>query len=405
MKKILKVLIAVLLLCGISQRTYAEDGYIIMKEDGTDYSSYETYQELNEDLEHIEEEYGIAIYFIYDDSIENSENGISSYARDFLNRHLGATNTVVLAITENYYTVKADGPQSDLVTKDAKKLFELYNYAASRYDGIKDYYQYVVKIINEVSYSSGAPTVGGRPRVYDGAGLLSENEVLSLSKKLEDLSRKHNMDILVLTSDSLNGMDTDDYADDFYDYNGYQDDGVLLFVSMSSREMYISTKGKGTEYVTDYGIDYIFEKISDNLSDGKYYDAFVKYADHVDRLISEAEEGNIIDVDTEPKRSFGAVNVGISAIAGLIASLITALILKGQMKNVRYERYAGNYIAGNSFHITGMSDMLVNRHVSRTPRARHNDSSGRGSGHVSVGGSSIHTSSSGSSHGGHGSHF
>ena len=215
MKKILKVLIAVLLLLGMSQRTYAEDGHIIMKEGGTDYSSYETYQELNEDLEHIEEDYDIAIYFIYDDSIENTENGISTYARDFLNRHLNATNTVVLAITKNYYTVKADGPQSDLVSREAKKLFELYNNAASRYDGIRDYYQHVVKIINEASYSSGVPSVSGKPRVYDGAGLLNESEILSLSAKLEELSRKHNMDILVLTADSLNGMDTDDYADDF----------------------------------------------------------------------------------------------------------------------------------------------------------------------------------------------
>ena len=169
--------------------------------------------------------------------------------------------------------------------------------------------------------------------------------------------------------------------------------------------MYISTKGKGTEYLTDYGIDYIFERISDNLSDGRYYDAFVKYGDNVDRLINEAENGNVIDVDNKPKRSFSAANVGISALAGLITSLITALVLKGQMRNVRYERYAGNYIADNSFHITGMSDMLVNRHVSRTPRARNNGSSGHGPGRVSGGGSSIHTSSSGSSHGGHGAHF
>ena len=64
----------------------------------------------------------------------------------------------------------------------------------------------------------------------------------------------------------LNGMDTDNYADDFYDYNGYKDDGVLLFISMSTSEMYISTKGRGTDYITDYGIDYIFGQISDDLS-------------------------------------------------------------------------------------------------------------------------------------------
>ncbi|MBQ5805363.1 MAG: TPM domain-containing protein [Erysipelotrichaceae bacterium] len=404
MKKILCILFAILLL-GMSQQVYAEDGHIIMKDGGTDYSSYETYQELNEDLERIENEYDIAIYFIYDDSIENSENGVSSYAKDFLNRHLGAKNTVVMVVAKNYYTVKTDGPQGSLVSNETRKLFELYNNASSRYDGIEAFYQYVVKIINEETYVSGAPRVSGKPRVYDGAGLLSSDEVSSLTKKLKDLSDRHNMDILVLTSDTLNGMDTDNYADDFYDYNGYKDDGVLLFISMSTSEMYISTKGRGTDYITDYGIDYIFGQISDDLSSDRFYDAFVKYADLTDGLIAEAESGNVVDVDSKPKKSFTATNVGISAIAGLISSLITALVLKGQMRNVHYERYAGNYVVSNSFHITGMSDMLVNRHVSRTPRSRNNTSSGHGPTHYSGGGSHTHTSSSGSSHGGHGAHF
>ena len=405
MKKILSVLFAILLLLGMSQRVCAEDGHIIMKDGGTDYSSYETYQELNEDLERIEEEYDIAIYFIYDDSIENSESGVSYYAKDFLNRHLGAKNTVVMVVAKNYYTVKTDGPQGSLISNEAQKLFELFNNASSRYDGIKDYYQYVVQLVNEASYVSGAPRVSGKPRVYDGAGLLSSDEASSLTKKLKDLSNKHNMDIIVLTSDTLNGMDTDNYADDFYDYNGYRDDGVLLFISMSTSEMYISTKGRGTDYITDYGIDYIFDQISGDLSSGRFYDACLKYADQTDKMLKEAESGNVIDVDNKPKKSFTAANVGISAIVGAISSLISALVLKGQMRNVHYERYAGNYVVSNSFHITGMSDMLVNRHVSRTPRSRNNNTSGHGPTHYSGGGSHTHTSSSGSSHGGHGGHF
>ena len=97
----------------------------------------------------------------------------------------------------------------------------------------------------------------------------------------------------------------------------------------------------------------------------------------------------------------------ISAIIGAISSLFTSLGLKGQMKNVRKEQFARNYIVGNSFYLTGASDMLVNRHVSRTRRPRREDSgpSGRIPSGGGGGGSHIHTSSSGSSHGGHGGHF
>ena len=228
-------------------------------------------------------------------------------------------------------------------------------------------------------------------------------------EKLETLIQKVReeiqADIVIVTTLDDEGLGAMNYADDFYDYNGYKDDGVLLFISMSTSEMYISTKGKGTDYITDYGIDYIFDQISGDLSSGRFYEAFNKYADQTDKLIKEAESGNVIDVDNKPKKSFGAANVGISAITGLISSLISALVLKGQMRNVHYESYAGNYVAENSFHITGMSDMLVNRHVSRIPRARRNDTSGHSPTHFSGGGSHTHTSSSGSSHGGHGGHF
>ncbi|MBQ1379803.1 MAG: hypothetical protein IIY76_07340 [Erysipelotrichaceae bacterium] len=129
------------------------------------------------------------------------------------------------------------------------------------------------------------------------------------------------------------------------------------------------------------------------------------YADKVEKYVVNGMQGNVVDVGNEEK-SFGVFNVMISAIVGAISSLITSLSLRGRMKNVSRQHFARNYIVSDTFDINGASDMLVNRHVSRTRRPRRDDSIGRGSGPSHMGGGSkVHTSSSGSSHGGHGGHF
>ena len=53
------------------------------------------------------------------------------------------------------------------------------------------------------------------------------------------------MDLVVVTANTLGGKSPMEYADDYYDYNGYTDDGALLLVSMEDRDWWISTKGSG----------------------------------------------------------------------------------------------------------------------------------------------------------------
>lgn len=245
------------------------------------------------------------------------------------------------------------------------------------------------------------PSVSNDIHVTDLAGLLTSEEVNTLENELRNLSNKYGMDILIHTTNTTNGLDTRDYADDFYDYNNYADDGVVLVIDMENYNMYISTKGKGIDYFTDYGIDYIFNNIENSLSNGEYYNAFKRYISDSDYLISEGISGNIIDIDNKPQR-FGLGNISISAIIAAISSGISSLVFKGQLKSVSKQKLAQNYVVDNSFVLTGMSDMLVNKNVTRHLRSR--SSSNSSSGH-SGGGSSVHTSSSGSTHGGHGRGF
>ena len=60
-----------------------------------------------------------------------------------------------------------------------------------------------------------------KPLLVDNAGLLTEEESNALLNKLEDISQKYENEVGIVTVNSLEGKTAEAYADDYYDYNGY----------------------------------------------------------------------------------------------------------------------------------------------------------------------------------------
>ena len=120
-------------------------------------------------------------------------------------------------------------------------------------------------------------------RVVDEADLLSTEEEGTLKARLDELSEKYEMDIVVLTVESVGDKTPEEYADDYYDYNGYgygsNYDGLLLLVSMEEHDWHISTSGEAIDAFTDSNIETIGSLIADDLGDEKYFSAFSTFAD------------------------------------------------------------------------------------------------------------------------------
>ena len=417
MKKLFRLFIILAMLVLSVFNVYAADDHVYIT-DYEDFITQKQYDDLNEDLDHIRDDYDIDIYFIYDTSITNSEDGVKRYAESFVDSHRGASNTVAIVMSESSYYVAARGNASDDVLNRSDVIWNRFYSRASNisssdpnafYEGIVNCYQYVVKLVNEKNYQSDAPVSVMKALVNDYADLLSDSEEEKLNRKLQRIKDNYGFDTVIVTTNSLNGMKASDYADDFYDYSQYGEDGLLFLLDMGSRTWYVSTKGKAADYFTDYGIDEIVDEMMGDLGDAKYYDAFITFSNRVAEYIISGNKGDIIDVDgpgEKKKEKFGIFNVAISALLGFFSSLITTLSMKSGMRSVSRQHYARNYIVNNSFYLNGASDMLVNRHVTRTPRPRRDDSfHSSGPSSSGGGGSHMHTSSSGSSHGGHGGHF
>ena len=231
------------------------------------------------------------------------------------------------------------------------------------------------------------------PYVVDSADLISNDE--ELNDRLDQIGEKYNMDLVIVTVDSLGDKTATEFADDFYDYNGYFDDGILFLISMEARDWAISTKGYGITVFTDYGQKYILNKMKSDFGDNDFKAAFDTFADQCEAFLAQAENGEPYDVDNKVNEPATAVDylivVGVAAAIGLVIAIIITTIFVHQLKSVDFQDNANSYFKNSSLNITQNNDIFLYKTLNKTKR----ESSSSGGG-----GSSTHTSSSGSTHGG-----
>ena len=262
----------------------------------------------------------------------------------------------------------------------------------------------------------------GTSRVNDYADILSDDEEQALLDKVNALSEELEFDIVILTTNSLDGKTAEQYADDFYDQNGFgygdEKDGALMLLDMGERAYAISTSGYGITALTDYGLDEIVDEMMGDLSSGDYAGAFNTFADKCKDFVTVAREETPYDtyewVPDEPEpypvregTYFDPTWVIIGLVIGFILSLIITGSWKSSLKSVRQQYSAGSYIRKNSLNLTENSDRFLYSNIMRTPipRNRDNDNMHHGGGHFVGGGSTTHMSSGGHSHGGTSGHF
>ena len=230
--------------------------------------------------------------------------------------------------------------------------------------------------------------------LVDDAGLLTDAEAAKLEKKLSKISDRYDMDIVIVTVDSTDGQDPMDFADDYYDYNGYGEDGILLLVSMEDGDWWVSTAGYGITAITDAGLEYMADRFVPYFSDDEFAEGFDVFADLCDEFIAQAETGDPYDTHNLPKEPFRfGASLLIAVGIGLVAAWIATGSMKAKLKTVRQQATADDYLAPGSLQLTQSRDLFLYTHVDRREKPK------------SSSGSSTHTSSSGTTHGGGGGKF
>ncbi|MGM9974900.1 MAG: TPM domain-containing protein [Clostridiaceae bacterium] len=249
-----------------------------------------------------------------------------------------------------------------------------------------------------VLMASPVLSYGDTNNVIDEADLLTSEEEEELQGTIEDIKNRFSFEIVLNTITTTGGKSIVAYSDDYFDYNGYgigtNRDGLIFVIDMDSSSYYTSTSGYGITAFTDYGLDYIHDKVVSSLSEGDYYSAFSKYLDLSEDLLLQAEEGTPFDVPEKEPISRGVLAAIAFGISFIVALIVTGVMRSG-MNTVRKEALATNYVKRDSLNLTEQQDLFLYRNVVRSKKPEPSSS----------GGSSTHKSSSGRSHGGRGGKF
>ena len=224
---------------------------------------------------------------------------------------------------------------------------------------------------------SMALSVSAAPQTFvlDDAGLLTQQEAAELSGTLSRLSDTYDAQIVVVTIPSAEGNDPDAVVDYFYDNMGigYGEglDGVLLLGCMDPREYRILSNGYCGSAINTGAIDDIGNAIVNDLTDGDYAEAFGGFADKCEYYLDGYLNGFPFD--------FG-ISIGIALLIGVLVGQIVGKVLKGQLKTVRREHRAQNYVKSGSLTLTEQRDTFLYRDVKRIKKATDSNSNTRSSG-------------------------
>ncbi|MBQ9063961.1 MAG: TPM domain-containing protein [Blautia sp.] len=218
----------------------------------------------------------------------------------------------------------------------------------------------------------------------DSAGLLDDEQFETLNCRLFDISQKYQFNVAVITTNSLGSYDAQGYANQIFVSRqyGYEatNDGILLLVSLDQRDWCITRDGYGYTAFTDAGLEYISDKVLKKLSSGDYYGAFTSYADLCEDFLEKAGEGQAYDDGNLPRSMPSLARWGIIVGLGGLLGVGVTLLLKMQLKSVRTNPAAGQYIRKGSFHMVRHEDVFLYSRVSRMRKPKNNTRSGSSGG-------------------------
>jgi len=230
-------------------------------------------------------------------------------------------------------------------------------------------------------------SAAGTPRFTDEMNLLTEREAAALTSRLDEVSERHGFDVAVAVVNSTGGKDPRVYAADYFESNGYglgaDKEGIILLIAMERRDFaFVTTSGYGTYAFTYAGQEYLESLFLPYLSDNDYNKAFMAFADAADDFLTRAGKGQPYDRGNIPRLTDAERNsariwtiVG-SLVLGVIVAAIVTGIWTTQLKSVRRQDYAQNYIRQGSMALRVQRDIFLYRNVKRTKRQQNNSSGG-----------------------------
>jgi len=239
------------------------------------------------------------------------------------------------------------------------------------------------------------PSAFALERIIDNAGLLSQQEKANLMGLITSAASNYNFDLVIVTEKNIGASDPMQYADDFFDNNGYgmgqNKDGCLFLLVTESHDYWFSASGRGIKILNSAAGDKLENNVVKSLKEGNFYGAF-------NAFLFNWEEFLLLDAKGRSYNFFYQWNAVLVIIAWVIAfaiGLIVVQIWKSGMNTVLPQAEAAVYMVPGSLAFKEKKDSFLFCTITKTKLQTENSSSGGG----------VHTGSSGRSHGGRGGKY
>lgn len=241
-------------------------------------------------------------------------------------------------------------------------------------------------------------------RIFDRENLFTPVEEQRMQEIITAIQDSWQMDVVVVTSSEPEWDGYVEFADDFYDAGGFGLDeeasGMLYLIDMHNRVPYIYTAGRMIDILDDARLDDLFDRSYDDLAAGNYGASTITLLERVTHYlrIGVAEGQYRYDEETgerltQRQNPLTQTEILVSVLIGLAAAGLMYLMVWNKY-HLKGSTYSYNAAENTSCDLKDNIEVFANQTVTRRPRVQTSSSSS------SRGGSGVHRSSSGRSHGG-----
>ena len=153
------------------------------------------------------------------------------------------------------------------------------------------------------------PAINVEEKIYDFADLLIDKEEKKLYNKMKKFIDGSNLDYAIVTISKNSKESAKKYAHDFYNYNDFKYDGLLLLIDMDNGSIYMTTNGKAYELFPSSRMQPILKNVFSKIKNKQYYDACLSFTNSISDFADiEVKDDEVVRIDddgsVEVKRTY-----------------------------------------------------------------------------------------------------
>jgi uncharacterized protein len=209
----------------------------------------------------------------------------------------------------------------------------------------------------------------GFDRLYDTAGLLSDDEAASLKELLDTISLTYDFDMVIVSVKQTGSTEPKDFADAFFDKNGYglgkNRDGCLLLIITDRKVFWFATSGRGKKILTHMASKRLEKDAFNSLEKGDFYSTFLSYTKTWEELLVLDSKGKRYNV----LHKYNAVFVIVAWLVSIGIGFLIVMVWKKSMSTAIPKKQYATYITPGSLSLAVQQDQFLYSTLTKTERA------------------------------------